>query len=298
MKKHRGFSLLEMMVVVGLIGVVMLGSMRMFQDAFKTQNKVEAGQDSILLTYQLAQILSDAATCTELLKGTVGSSASPIIMGKGLYVGAQLGKVKVTGLRLRDVQDLTEDVFLSKVELKGENIGGGGQFVRQLPLVFRADKQSYITECLGDNFGVVGNCKALGGKWDKKRGECDFCPALGGQSNARGRCQLAGTGNASCPMQKAFGANSINGFCGSQWDADFIGDSIKYLGTFGHMPSESITWYKRDLQKALDNPPQEKLPTKILGQRGPAGWVINIEPMDKELEKPCSALVYFTVACP
>ena len=290
---------MELMVVVGIMGIVMMGTMRLFQDAFLTQNRVEAGQDTILITDQLASILGDAPTCTTLLKGTKSDNGTPIVLGTALYGGAQVGRATITSIELQDVSSLTEDVYFAKVQLKGTKAkDGSAQFAREVPIVYRTNEQKYISECLGDNFGIAGNCTALGGKWDSQKRGCDFCGALGGELNDQGRCQLAGTSTASCPFQKAFGANSINLTCSGAWDSDYVTDALRYLSSFSHVSDESIESFKRDITKALNNPPNDNLPVKVLGAMGGVSWVITMEPPDSESQKPCSVLVFFTVNCP
>lgn len=287
------------MLVVGLIGIVMLGTMRLFQDAFRTQVRVEAGQDVLLVTDQLARLVADAPTCSALLKGTLSQDATPVIMGKALYAGAETGRVRVDELRLREVQELTENVHMAKIELRGSNTSGhGAQFAREVPLVYRVDGSSHLVDCLGDRFSLKGNCTSLGGVWDEQTQRCDFCSALGGETSASGRCQLAGTASSSCPMQKAFSANSTSGVCGGSWENDFIGDATRYLGSFRQVSPEAVSWFKKDLNKFLEKPPEGELATKVLGARGKASWVLTMEPPDAEIAKPCEALIYLSVQCP
>src|SRR5690606_6795322 len=75
--KERGFSLVSVMIAVGLLGGVALGVMKLFDNINKSQSTAQAYADEIELRTALTQILSDERYCRVSLAGN-GPHGSPI----------------------------------------------------------------------------------------------------------------------------------------------------------------------------------------------------------------------------
>jgi prepilin-type N-terminal cleavage/methylation domain-containing protein len=292
---QRAFTLIEMMVVVGLIGVVILGSMRLFSDVFRTQSTAEASQDLVLLLDNMSRLLGDAGTCGVLLKGTVSQDNTSLVLGSRFYAGAKFGKLQVESLSLKDIQEITPEVRMAAVDVVVSQPTGGVNR-RQIPVLYRVNKMQQIDSCLGDEISVKGSCRGLGGTWDSENNRCDFCGSLGGISDSSGACSLAGTRRASCPMQKAFGASGQGKLC-SNWDSDFVSDALEFLGSFTYLETETLPNFRADMDKLMEAASKNES-EKFLGSGGKASWILSLDTPPQGSDRPCQALVVFNVQCP
>ena len=78
-KKHKGFTLVEVLVVVGMLAGISLIVMNITQQSAKSSLKLELDTDVILTTNEISAILSDPANCVMVF----GSSSNPNnILGK------------------------------------------------------------------------------------------------------------------------------------------------------------------------------------------------------------------------
>lgn len=296
MKNNRqfGFTLIELMVVVGLIGVVLLGSMRLFSDVFRTANQVEAGQDMNLLVEAVSKTISNQTTCTSLFKGVLNQEKSQIVLGARFAPGQRYGKVEVAEAYLGSTQKLTEQISYADLVLVVKDVGGRLYNPRFLPILYSVDTQGRIDSCLGNEISQKGNCTSLGGVWNVNT--CDLCPAMGGIKDSNGLCQMDEKNRPTCPMQKAFAANGSGNTC-SGWDADFAADSLEYLSSFHFLNSEVVDAFRKDLSDFVNKPPDGPQATKIIGSSGMASWILNMEPGDSS-GRPCQTSVVINVQCP
>jgi type II secretory pathway pseudopilin PulG len=84
LKNEKGFSLAEIMVAAGLLGVVSLGVIKLTQNISKTQNFAHSKSDEIELRTSIRMLLDDERYCRVSLAGdgALGSPSTPVTFNK------------------------------------------------------------------------------------------------------------------------------------------------------------------------------------------------------------------------
>lgn len=188
LKNNSGFSIVEIMVAAGLLGVVSLGAMQMMNNVQKGQATSETKLEELELRRVITTILTDKTACLNSLNGVnVGStfeqirnSANTVVFEKdGIYGN---GTVRLRNMIVMDkgvtYADGTRDVNLIVGLQKVKQMALGGDVVNfKLDVRVLADSATGpITGCFVDSDSIIQQaCETLGGTWTGSSCELPKC---------------------------------------------------------------------------------------------------------------------------
>ena len=192
---NKGFSLAEVVVAAGLLGVVSLGVMRLVDNMMKSQKTFETQSEITLVSNGIAQALVNEKACENTFAGiNLGANTSvPSIQnsnGASIFdVGSQYGnrKVLLTGL---DVQNIsltsdgtskvgTFDLVVGMDKLSSQTQGATS--VRKvITISVVTDLADDFTGCFSSAAGATKNaCENIGGTFNSASQSCDLVPYPG-----------------------------------------------------------------------------------------------------------------------
>ncbi len=302
-----GMTLMEMMVVIGILSVVLMAALQLFSDVYKTANTAEAGQDSVALFDELSRTLNNTEVCSLWFKGALMADGTPVVLGAKYLSGAVSGKVQLGQVLLKDPVEVIPGIKRARVQIEvrrrsaPDGSAGAALSSRSVAVLFKVDQTGRISECLGDGGIAESNCQSLGGVWDGNQRACNLCPALGMQRSETGRClQLA---TAQCPQQRTFTSESTegpSGRCSTRWKNDFMTDSAQFLNAFAAVDITELDEYRKamaEFYEKAEGPNVDLTPSeqKQLGSAGRVSWVFSKEQGSKGA--PCVAAVVLNVDC-
>ncbi len=234
---EKGFSLIEILVALGILGAVMASMATLIFNQRVALESVQVRQDLLSLTSDLQNTLLDPVACETAL-GTLGVAfdsalaALPtdglpfelLLNGGTIASGNKVPGYQVIADQFQIIRALpvgtlgTADVFkgdlILKVSSVNSSIGGLTAFrPRNLGSAYFTVETGRITSCSSkspiDNDQIAETCDELGGSFEL--GICDLsgdipklvakiCPSLGG-AFADGKCTISssgGSGPGSC----------------------------------------------------------------------------------------------------
>lgn len=187
-KDEKGFSLVEIMVAAGFLGVISLGASQMISRMMKGQATAEVKMEAIEIRRQIISNMSDKTACENTLVGTsLGESVTAIknASNANLFsVGSKYGAnaLELQSINVVDVGDLgsgMRDAELRVVfkSLKKAAYGTSNKTFRSRLKVKATGPAAQITECFDDTSGVIAtanetSCIALGGVWEPTTSTC------------------------------------------------------------------------------------------------------------------------------
>jgi len=219
LKNQSGFTLIEMLIAVGLLGLVTLGSATMFTTMRMQQEANHIRQDLTSLYSDLGVTISDPVTCTLAVTGldipfnaaaiTPGTGLSPIsfrLNGSVLREGEKVPGYELIAdtLAIRNAISVGSDdsgeiyrgeLFVSISSGKQILPGQSGFKPRTVGSFFLTVAAGKVVGCsnriVTTNSGKTEICEALGGFFDTGLTRCVFptdvrsvvleiCPSLGG----------------------------------------------------------------------------------------------------------------------
>ncbi|WP_127714909.1 tail fiber domain-containing protein [Halobacteriovorax sp. HLS] len=214
---NKGFSLAEVVVAAGLLGVVSLGVMRLVDNMMKSQKTFETQSEVTLVTNGIAQTLTNEKACENTFTGinlaantSVGSiqnsNAADVFV-----VGSQYGnrKVILTGLDVENISlasDGTSKVGTFDLVIgiqKTSNVAQGAQNLRKVvTLSVVTDLADNFVGCFNSAAGATKNsCENIGGTFNSASQSCDLVPYPG----------IAAIPNDAAAQQQAVSQRYIDG---------------------------------------------------------------------------------------
>jgi hypothetical protein len=187
-----GFTLIEALVGVGLIGILALGSLSISGNMLNASVTSEDSQEVTALNYEINASLYNQPVCTSKLAGTISQEGVEFSLGPAIGAGKKYGKIAIGSLKLTNIVQVgpsSDPIYHADVVLTGEKraMGLGGQAFTVRSGVYYRTSGSTITSCVGVGL-TSATCATLGGEWTA--GSCNFCAALGGTLRGDGSCGL------------------------------------------------------------------------------------------------------------
>jgi hypothetical protein len=186
---EAGFSLAEVMVAAGLVGVVSLGVMHLTNNIHRGQATAETKMEEIEIRRIITSTLSDSLACLNTLNGieigsnfnTIRNSANtPIFQVNNVYGNRAL---KLISMRTVDKNvtyaDGTRGVDIVVQLAKMKQLAMGADNLRfSIDLRVTAENETApITACFVNNDQIVQQaCEALGGTWIDGSCQLPSCP--------------------------------------------------------------------------------------------------------------------------
>lgn len=184
--QQAGFTIIEVLLVVALMGGIFLAIFSLQNNAFNSQNLALNSMEVADLRFEVSGLLSHEKKCAAILAGGT-SDDREFTISTSIKAGGLYGKLKISSVKLSDIRDLGNDKRAASVLLMGTKIGGNpatAAFSEKLPVYYTVNSSNVIMTCR-DNSSV---CIAMGGVW--KVDHCDFCATLGGTLQADNTCAM------------------------------------------------------------------------------------------------------------
>jgi hypothetical protein len=190
--RANGFTLIEALVGVGLIGILAIGSLSISGNMLSASVTSEDSQEVTALNYEINASLYNQPVCTSKLAGTTSQDGVEFSLGPSIGAGKKYGKISIASLKLANIVQVgpvSDPIYHADVVLTGEKraMGLGGQAFTVRSGVYYRTAGSTITSCVGVGVSSA-SCATLGGTWTG--GSCNFCTALGGTLRPDGSCGL------------------------------------------------------------------------------------------------------------
>ncbi|WP_372655202.1 prepilin-type N-terminal cleavage/methylation domain-containing protein [Halobacteriovorax sp.] len=188
LKNDRGFSLAEILVAAGLLGLLSLGVMQMNGSMMKGQATAEVKMEAIEIRRQIILNMSEKMACENTLSGTnlgdtvnsIKNTADNAIFTVGNKYGANALELEsITVVDVGDVGGGMRDAELQVVfkSLKKAAYGSSEKVFKSRLKVKAANSTAPITECYDDTAGTIAtanetSCISVGGTWDPATSKC------------------------------------------------------------------------------------------------------------------------------
>lgn len=192
---QRGFTIVEIMVAIGIGGIVLVGAVQIYSTIIQMQTSSEQGQAVVAMVNDVQKMMTSDPVCTAALVGIASTEGSDVVLGPQLRAGGTYGKLSITAMKLRTISTLAPQTQTAQIEIVGTKAGqvfGSKNFVRQLRVFYQTDVSNNILKCLAANRSPASDCASLGGSWTGTT--CDFCTGLGGTRQGAS-CVGVGGGN-------------------------------------------------------------------------------------------------------
>lgn len=250
MRSKNGFTLIEVLIVMGIMSVVALGFAQMLTTQMRFQKQVGQSMERNQFGQFLSNILNDANNCPcqftghtifastanvtgiQDLKSTCGTQAQTIANGSAPLPGSETG-LKVSDISLVQVTPAGANTYTARLQVQFDPASTVVSLhpVSQ-PLVLQTDNTGKVITCSN----AEANCLSLGGIWNGTN--CSFslnpasaCQSLGGTwtgssctsaSNPAANCQsLGGTWNGSSCSLTNLAATCVG--LGGNWNGSTCG---------------------------------------------------------------------------
>ncbi len=170
-KSASGFTIVEVMVAMGLLGAISLGVMRLTDNANKASKTIEIKDDILQMERQITDVLNSQNNCEETLGEKTINSNIPIIyqiinnqaVAKFTVSSGTSNKIQITSMRVKEVDLNGGDgsTGLAALEVtfsKPSNVFGGKQIKKdillnanlcQKKIIEHADLKELLKLCTG-----------------------------------------------------------------------------------------------------------------------------------------------------
>ena len=192
-RNTSGFSLIEVLVGIGLAGLMALGVAAMSSTMLTSAMTAERTQENTALRYEVYGLLNNKNACSAAFAAAAipptAGQAVPLIPGR-VESGQNYGRITLTSVTLQNVMPIGSHMK-GEIRVQGEKnsqIYGSKGVDFSAPFYFNV-AGGLISDCLG----IAENssyCASLGGFWDGTG--CNFCEALGGTLSS-GNCLMPGS---------------------------------------------------------------------------------------------------------
>jgi prepilin-type N-terminal cleavage/methylation domain-containing protein len=192
---QKGFTLAEIVVAAGLLGIVSLGVMRLVDNMNKSQKTFETKSEIVLVTNSIAQSLTNEEACKNTFSGinlVTDSSVASIQNSTGASifdVGSVYGNrsVRLTSLDIDNVslandgssKSGTFELLIGLEKLNSQNQGGLA-ITKRVTISVITDLSDDFVGCFNSAAGATKNsCENIGGTFDSASQNCDLVPYPG-----------------------------------------------------------------------------------------------------------------------
>ncbi len=221
LKNAKGFTIVEIMIAVGLMAGLSMVAMQMMKTQSTTSASISAKMDEMEIKRNIMLTLQDSIACKTTFAGkNIGQDLTAIKSSKGVdlfSVGSSFGsnKVKITSMTTQDLntfigtlRDVELVIKTTKLVMAKET---QAEFKVRLKVV-AIGASSPITDCYSDaDTLIIGatieTCKSLGGVWDAATILC----ALPGYVSKDGDTMTGALAIANGNLDVNAGAVSISG---------------------------------------------------------------------------------------
>lgn len=258
--KSRGFSLVELMIVGGLIAGIGLVVMQLFKSTATTQNDAFNSAEYIQLRSEIDLLLSNSYDCQASLKGKTfnGSTIKATPVDVELSYGDQDGKptrkfISGTDAAFKKYGKLT----ISEVKFSMPDYTAGTSFADGIgsfkaELVIRGDKK---------NFGKTKNLneikKTINVLFSSTGGVSTImdCNSSGSSS---GGVEVVSSGTGHDGSTGTLACESIGAKCAYVMSTNYIADDAGCPGAT-HCMRVCLTWYNRSLPGTVNGNGQDNI---------------------------------------
>lgn len=178
LKNNKGFSLTQILVSAGLMGVMALGFMRMSKTGSQVTAKTESLFDTNMLLQDIHRRLSHSTLCEETFggKNLDPEISVPALIQDGhpiFQTTSRMNKVEVLDYTLKIDSAPTSGAGTAfgylNITVKHSNASGGRKLVKTIPVILKVDASNKIEKCISDRETIITNtrieiCSDLGGK--------------------------------------------------------------------------------------------------------------------------------------
>lgn len=188
MKKQQGFSIVEMLIVFGLMGFAALAYVALQENASKGQKRVETKYDELEIKRLITSQLLDYRACqhtfvTEehVLGSTVKTIKNQANIATPYTENAVINQnLKIISMKTENISPALGVIGIHDAELvvhlKKLKVGTGDLNLR-IPLKMTVDGSNKVLECFSDTNAIITTahkkiCEDLGGHVDPATGKC------------------------------------------------------------------------------------------------------------------------------
>jgi prepilin-type N-terminal cleavage/methylation domain-containing protein len=177
---QSGFSIMEIMVAMGLLGVMSMGIMRLLDNTSKAQKSIEMKSDVQNLHNQILKIMKDEASCTATINflnyglnvPSINILNSSNVSVPHFTVGQTVGKIKIEQIKL-DTQansTVTGNGVMTNLILTylktGNNFYGGTRNTYKIPVSVDNCQVVLMQDLKSNNPNPTQDCISQGGTPD------------------------------------------------------------------------------------------------------------------------------------
>jgi prepilin-type N-terminal cleavage/methylation domain-containing protein len=155
LKNQKGFTLVELMVVCGIMSGMILVMNQMMSNMTKVNLKAQSDSENLLTLNEINAILSSPYNCLAALNGKNAATDNTLtkVIRKGVdkfIVGVKFGNVNTTissySINSTPV-DITNNSATLKINFDKKNLLGGGIISKKVNLYVEVDSSNNITAC-------------------------------------------------------------------------------------------------------------------------------------------------------
>ena len=196
--KQVGFSIVEMMVTLGVLGVMSLGIMKLMENSNKAARSIEVKDEISQLHRQISDVLASPNSCEASLSGKTIGTTVPVIyqMINGapsakFSIGQKIGgKVEIKAMKVKSVNaNGNGSQGLATLEVSFNKIGsvfGGQDIKKEISLNVNLCLKNILTGATSS--AILSQCTGSGKKliqgpydWNNSKwGVCQDCSNISG----------------------------------------------------------------------------------------------------------------------
>lgn len=178
-KNHEGFSLVQIMIAMGLLGVISVGIMQVMKTGTKTQTTLETSFELTQALSFIERTLASPGACEATVKDkNLGDTLTAINdydsdgeTVKAIYtINQEIGKIKILSIKIDTAMNTTSDGGLTNIiiEFDKGNSGkrdmfGGKTFTKKIAIFAdNCDRDLIVNQASKGNLQTT--CNSYGGK--------------------------------------------------------------------------------------------------------------------------------------
>lgn len=193
---NRGFSLIEVMVVAGILGGLAVVGMKLTENTTSAINFMKSRNVEESVYRNIEMLLTNKKSCTLTLEGIdadggeiqeIKNSNDKVIYTVGDKIEGNMLKITSIKLENNDIAaDKTRGTAFLAINVDRLKSGfGATNSVRKFLIQATNDIDGKILECFSDNSQIILTsksemCESLGGAFDLENSSCTLSPVAGG----------------------------------------------------------------------------------------------------------------------
>lgn len=193
-KNNSGFTLIEIMIAIGLMGALSMWMMDIFKQQTKNEKTTATNMDIDSIGQEIRNIVADGNSCEKTFKGLAPNKAAAVTeIKKSLSDGSIQSRFKVNDTKIGNSSVLisgydlkTDEVYLIPAGQKngettllinfdrGKMISGSKHKFFKIPLALTLDEAGNILNChaLASTSNLASLCNAMGRGVDSLNKKC------------------------------------------------------------------------------------------------------------------------------